>query len=952
MNPKSSNGSSNLPHSAYKKTDRQPEATLTPLQRWLGQLRPRRPRLTINHDLGLQILMLYIAFIVPVVVAAFFFDRIAIENVRAEILAADLTLARAISQDTNVSMANALEAINRLADYPEVTSSDTEGMQALFSRVYSVRPEVNLIYRLGADGEMLFHYPVGPDSTVGQDFSFRSYFQRALETRQPLVSLGRISPTTNEPVATAVMPLWDGDQFQGVVATNIRLQFLSNTLSGIISQQAENEHLSIQIIDTAGMVIAHPDPDFLLNDILADLPEIAEAIFAGSSGNTIMDEPGGEETLYSYVPVSSTGWGVIVARPTSEAFATPNSFHQGILITMAVYLGIGLFFWVVLYWRVIRPVEQLAAYSQSFGESSATHIQDFEVLSHNMERRDQIGRLIRSFRNMEKGIQARINELSTLLETSTAVVSTLDTSDVLNRIFEQVEQILSIQKGAIVVWNEEQRAFKAQTSRGLTQRYANGLSIGMQEFSSVTIRAIKTGHPIQISDTETNPSFTAYRERARREGYRSLLAIPLKTVHAPPAALLIYNPTPHEYSEREINLLRHFANHAAMAIENTALLARSDERLREQTRRLEALIQSMEDGLILEDLDGKVLYANRRVCDLIEMRADNLIGQPVSMLIEHILEKAHDRAKVRETVETILSANLQQTITIAVDRQKGAQYLRMKFFTVTGEDGLPIGHGQLLQDVTQSQEIDRMKSSLVSTVSHELRTPLAAIKGYVTTLLAEDVKWEQQAQEEFLNIILEETDRLSYLVNDLLDMSRIEAGNLTISRSLCNLNELIVASLQHVRPQPGDALKVNLPPDLPLLFVDPHRIEVVLRNLIENAVKFTPGGTLIRITANRSADEVVVYVSDEGPGISQTDHPHVFESFYRVSRSLTTQAPGAGLGLSICQGFIHAHGGKIWLEPSEAGACIAFSLPVDEEHPDAALAAAPEITERASSAKE
>jgi PAS domain S-box-containing protein len=950
MDPKPSNGSSNLPPSTYHKENQKAAWSLQALRRRL-RLRPAQGgRFAINQDLGLQILMLYIAFIVPVVVAGLIFDRIAIQNVRSEIVMADLTLSRAIAQDTDVSMTNALEAISRLADYPEVISADPEGMEYLFSRVYSVRPEVNLVYRLSTDGEMLFHYPTGPDSTVGQDFSFREYFMRAHETNQPLVSLGRISPTTNEPVATALMPIWDGDQFLGVIATNIRLQFLSNTLSGVISQQSENNHLSIQIIDTAGMVIAHPDPDYLLNNILTELPKVAGAIFSGLSGNTIMDNPDGEEHLYSYVPVSSTGWGVIVARPTSEAFATPNSFHQGILITMVIYLGIGLFFWVVLYWRVVRPVERLAAYSLSFGESSTTRIQDYDVLSRSTQRRDQIGRLVRSFVDMEKGIQTRINELSTLLETSTAVVSTLDTSDVLNRIFEQVEQILSIHKGAIVVWDEEERAYKAQTSQGLSQRYTDNLIIGPEEFSSVTIRAIKTGQPIQISDTETNPSFTAYRERARSEGYRSLLAIPLKTVHAPPAALLIYNPTPHEYTEREINLLKHFANHAAMAIENAALFARSDARLREQTRRLEALIQSMEDGLILEDLTGKVLYANRRVSDLTGFPADDLIGQPVSTLVERVLENARDQDKVRGTIETILSGNLQQTITIAVDHQQGIRYLRLKFFTVTGEAGLSIGRGQLLQDITQGQELDRMKSSLISTVSHELRTPLAAIKGYVTTLLAEDVNWEQQAQQEFLSIILEETDRLSDLVNDLLDMSRIEAGNLTISRSLCNLKELVTASIHHVRPPPDEFLKIDLPPDLPLLFVDPHRIEAVLRNLVENAVKHTPPATQIRISARHRLDEVIVYVSDEGPGISTADHQHVFESFYRVSSGLTQQAPGAGLGLSICQGFIHAHGGKIWLEPTEVGACMAFSLPAGDDLLKISSAPASDLEDRSTAA--
>ncbi len=224
-----------------------------------------------------------------------------------------------------------------------------------------------------------------------------------------------------------------------------------------------------------------------------------------------------------------------------------------------------------------------------------------------------------------------------------------------------------------------------------------------------------------------------------------------------------------------------------------------------------------------------------------------------------------------------------------------------------------------------------MKSSLISTVSHELRTPLASIKGYATTLLAEDVRWDDRSQFEFLKIISNETDRLSDLVSDLLDLSRIESGSLVVARNTCDLKELISRAAKRADPKPDGRLEVFLDPNLPPLYADSQRIESVLRNLIENAAKYAGPTSPIRVSGSLNKDAVIIRVEDEGPGIPPDRSDRVFESFYRVEDGLTRTASGAGLGLAICQGFIQAHGGEIWVEPRATGACIAFSLPLNEQ---------------------
>jgi PAS domain S-box-containing protein len=556
-----------------------------------------------------------------------------------------------------------------------------------------------------------------------------------------------------------------------------------------------------------------------------------------------------------------------------------------------------------------------------------------QILQKMAERPDQMGYLIRSLTRMEQTIQDRLNELSTLLKTSAAVVSSLDSKTVLERILEQVEYLLDVEKCAIVALDEKQGVFRAQASRGLSQLYTEQISIDPNEPQSVTMRAIRSGEPIQISDTEKDLTYTIMRLRGQAEGYRSVLGVPLNTQHAPPSALLVYKPTPHVFTQREINLLTSFANHAAMAIENASLYARSDMRLKEQTRRLEALIQSMQDGLILENLAGQVLYANRRISELTDLPPEEISGAHVNKLMERLLSRVNlasdEKEKLRNALEANQNGSEKSRVEFSIRDARSPRYYRLQMFDVTDANGMPIGRGRILRDITVSKEVDRMKSSLISTVSHELRTPLAAIKGYTTTLLAEDVEWAPKTQQEFLSIISAETDRLSDLVNDLLDMSKIETGNLSVTKEECRIEELIVNASKRSQPPPGERLKINLPPDLPPCNVDPRRIEVVLRNLIENASKYADDGSPIVIRATSHGGKLIVYVEDEGPGIPPELHEKVFESFFRAENGLNRSTPGAGIGLTISQGFVRAHGGDIWLEPRSKGTCIAFSIPLN-----------------------
>ncbi len=225
-------------------------------------------------------------------------------------------------------------------------------------------------------------------------------------------------------------------------------------------------------------------------------------------------------------------------------------------------------------------------------------------------------------------------------------------------------------------------------------------------------------------------------------------------------------------------------------------------------------------------------------------------------------------------------------------------------------------------------ELDRLKSDFVSMVSHELRTPLGLIKGYTGTLLQQDL--DSATREEFLRVIDEETDRLTELVTNLLDMSRIEAGTLRVDLQPTQLEGLLRASADRLRTrEPGRALQVDVPERLPLVLADERRITQVLDNLLTNAVRYSAPETAITLAARSSKGHVEVAVADQGAGIPADKRDQVFEKFFRVDSSDTRGFAGTGLGLAICRGIVNAHGGAIWVDSEEGrGSTFTFSLPI------------------------
>lgn len=245
-------------------------------------------------------------------------------------------------------------------------------------------------------------------------------------------------------------------------------------------------------------------------------------------------------------------------------------------------------------------------------------------------------------------------------------------------------------------------------------------------------------------------------------------------------------------------------------------------------------------------------------------------------------------------------------------------------------------NSQLAEANARLAELDQLKNDFISMVSHELRTPLGLIKGYAGTLLRQEVSLDDATQREFLQVIDDETDRLTELVTNLLDMSRIEAGTLRIDPQPIDLGAPLRECAQRLGVrEPDRVLSLDLAGEPPCVLADERRIVQVVDNLLTNAARYTPPDTPILLKTRSDNDLVTVVVMDHGPGIPAEKREQIFEKFVRLDGGERPESSGTGLGLAICRGIVQAHGGTIWVESEIGrGSTFAFTLPVSEGQAD------------------
>ncbi|MFO8061167.1 MAG: ATP-binding protein [Bacillota bacterium] len=344
----------------------------------------------------------------------------------------------------------------------------------------------------------------------------------------------------------------------------------------------------------------------------------------------------------------------------------------------------------------------------------------------------------------------------------------------------------------------------------------------------------------------------------------------------------------------------------------------------EEKRRLEVVLGNMADGVVALDAGGRVMLANPRAGEILNEDPPEMPGQSIRDLLPGVALKS----PIEETM------NSGDDITLRFQLEDSNRVIRAHLAAILpeGEGDVPRGMVMVLQDVTEQEQAEQRRKEFVANVSHELKTPLTTVKSYMETLL-EGAIHDDRVSEQFMQVVLDETDRMTRMVRDLLDLSLIDSDEMTWEEDRFSLPELVDRACGNLAPR-ADARGVSLgyrgSPDLPLLHGDRDRIEQVLVNLITNAVEYTPEGGQVRVSWRRRGDRVYVAVSDDGVGIPEEDLPRIFERFYRVDKARSRASGGTGLGLAIAREIIESHRGKIWAQSTEGeGTTIELYLPLN-----------------------
>ena len=241
------------------------------------------------------------------------------------------------------------------------------------------------------------------------------------------------------------------------------------------------------------------------------------------------------------------------------------------------------------------------------------------------------------------------------------------------------------------------------------------------------------------------------------------------------------------------------------------------------------------------------------------------------------------------------------------------RYLSVRTDPICDGEGNVIGIVHAISDISERKEIERMKSEFVSMVSHELRTPLTSLRGFVELMLGRD--YPPEKQRHFLQVIHKESQRLTDLVNDVLDLQRIESGQQVFRFEPVSIAEIVQTTADVFAGTGAEhAIVQEVAADVPLVLAEPERIRQVIGNLVSNALKYSPDGGVVRIGACTEGHEVVVWVADQGIGIAPEQLSKVFSRFYRVDNTATRKIGGTGLGLALVKDIVEAHGGRAWAE--------------------------------------
>ena len=537
--------------------------------------------------------------------------------------------------------------------------------------------------------------------------------------------------------------------------------------------------------------------------------------------------------------------------------------------------------------------------------------------------RSRLTELERNKRTLEEQLSAT----SVATEAPPPITTTSELQTTLRLFVKKVAMILQADKCAIMLYDQESGQLQAQSPAfGLTEEEVRTFRIAASQ--GISGEVFREGMPIICDDMLADQR--TLKENVALLKVRNSLTVPLvielkdenqEVVERHTIGVLhVFNKRGGgTFQDEDIRLLTVLARSAASVISNAQVFIA----VTSAKQQLESTFQSMLSGVLVVGTSGQILLMNSAAKRIFNVPQDDGTGQNVISVVDN------------EKVQSLISASLEDAQEKAEEVSlftPGERIFQVQTALLRGENTAVAGVVATFNDITELRGVERMKTEFVASVSHELRTPLTSIKGFIRTLLDDtDGYYDRDTQVEFYQIIDQECDRLVRLINDLLNVSRIEAGRaLELNLKPVELGKLIakvVTSQESYTTR--HQLEMDVPADLPTVIADEDKIDQVLTNLINNAIKYSPDGGVVLVSARTAGHDVEVSVKDHGLGIPAEHLDKIFARFHRVEGGDARRAGGTGIGLYLVKHLVEAHGGRIRVTSDVGkGSTFTFAIPL------------------------
>ncbi|MHB8776243.1 MAG: sensor histidine kinase [Anaerolineales bacterium] len=509
----------------------------------------------------------------------------------------------------------------------------------------------------------------------------------------------------------------------------------------------------------------------------------------------------------------------------------------------------------------------------------------------------------------------RVRQRDYLLEISRALTQELDLDKLLARILRISIEMLAGQAGLIAL--KQADGWRVATAHGIAPAFLSYLTplLAEEKVRELDVRELNR----MLKELTYTVSM----------GLLNGTGLPLAAHEQVIGVIFIFRNYADLFTANDRVLLQSFADQAAIAVFNAQLYGQVSY----EKKRLDALLDSAADGILILDSNLNIERCNEAFEKLFGQTREEVSGKPHADIVQW--KKEPQGRTLEESVTDGWPLTPNATLYVEGDLKRpllSPLPVGITYAPLLSEEGKLRNIIVSVRDITHFRTADELKATFVSVVSHELRTPVALIKGYASTLRRDDAKWDKNTISDSLAVIEEEADRLSKMIDDLLDASRLQAGGISLNQADVALPSLALRVTERFALQsPKHRLATDFPPNFPIILGDENRLEQVLSNLVSNALKYATEGE-IKISGTVRPEQVIICVSDKGPGIEAKDIPHIFDRFYR-STNAVKQTKGAGLGLYLARAIVEAHGGRIWADStthsakSDCGARICFSLP-------------------------